>query len=146
MIKTLLFLHILLFMFSFAFTGGLGIYLARMAKSSDHATIQAAFRTAAPLTLMGGIGWILTGIIGGALAQAYGFDPTAPWLVAVYVVFAILLLNGFLLHRPLHRRVATATPGPQLEAALHAPMHRVAAIVSGLSVLALVFLMVVRPG
>ncbi len=146
MIKTLLFVHILLFMFSFAFTGGLGIYLGRVVKGGDHATIQAAFRAAAPLTMAGGIGWILTGITGGALAQGFGFNPVAPWLVGTYILFVILIVTGFALHLPWYRRVVAATSGPMLDAALAAPSHRIATVISGLSVLALVFLMVARPG
>lgn len=146
MTNTLLFLHILLFMFSFAFTGGVGVLLKRMARGGDQATIQAAYRAAAPLTMAGGIGWILTGLTGGALAQSYGLNPAAPWLLASYAVFVILILNGFLLHRRLHMQVVAATPGPGLEVALAAPAHRVAAAISGLCVLALLFLMVVRPG
>lgn len=148
MTEFLLLLHILLFMFSFAFTGGLNIYLQRIARTGDAKAIHAAFRAANPLSKAGGIGWILTGIAGGALAHAYGYDPAAPWLLCTYAIFAILLLNGFLLHLPWQRRVlaASASPGPELEAALHAPVHRIASIVSAVSVLALLYLMTARPG
>ena len=148
MTEILLFLHVLLFMFSFAFTGGLSIFLQRMARSGDAGTIHAAFSAARPLTMAGGIGWVLTGLVGGALAQAYGYDPATPWLLCAYAVFIVLLLNGFLLHLPWQRRVlaASASPGPELEAALHAPVHRIASIISALSVLVLLYLMTARPG
>jgi len=133
-------------MFSFAFTGGLGIYLQRIARTGDAGAIHAAFRAANPLSKAGGIGWILTGVVGGALAQAYGYDPAAPWLLCTYAIFAVLLLNGFLLHLPWQRRVLAAAPGPELDAALAAPIHKIASAVSAISVLALIFLMTARPG
>ncbi len=148
MTEALLLIHILLFMFSFAFTGGLGIYLQRVARTGDARAIHAAFSAANPLSLAGGIGWILTGIAGGALAQAYGYNPAEGWLVGTYVLFIILLLNGFLLHLPWQKRVvaASASAGPELEAVLHAPSHRIASIVSALCVLSLLYLMTARPG
>jgi uncharacterized membrane protein len=148
MTEALLLIHILLFMFSFAFTGGLGIYLQRVARTGDARAIHAAFSAANPLSLAGGIGWILTGIAGGALAQAYGYNPAEGWLVGTYVLFIILLLNGFLLHLPWQKRVvaASASPGPELESVLHAPSHRIASIVSALCVLSLLYLMTARPG
>jgi uncharacterized membrane protein len=148
MTEILLFLHILLFIFSFAFTAGLGILADRVIKAGDTKAIHAVFRAMKPLSMAGGIGWILTGLTGAALAQAYGYDPATPWLVCTYVVFAILILNGFLLHLPWQRKMlaASAAPGPQLEALSHAPMHRVASAVSAISVLVLIFLMTARPG
>ena len=85
-------------------------------------------------------------MVGGALAQAYGYDPAAPWLLCTYAIFAVLLLNGFLLHLPWQRRVLAAAPGPELDAALAAPIHKIASAVSAVSVLALIFLMTARPG
>lgn len=144
----LLFFHILLFIFSFAFTAGLGILAGRIIKTGDTKVIHTVFRAMGPLSMAGGIGWILTGITGGALAQAYGYNPAAPWLIWAYAVFVILILNGFLLHLPWQRKVlaASAAPGPGLEAVLHAPTHRAASIISAICVLALIYLMTVRPG
>jgi uncharacterized membrane protein len=147
MTEALLLAHILLFMFSFAFTGGLGIYLQRVARTGDARAIHAAFSAAQPLSKAGGIGWILTGIAGGALAQAYGYNPAEAWLLGTYVLFLVLLLNGFLLHLPWQKRVlaASAGPNPDLVAALNAPSHRIASIVSALCVLSLLYLMTARP-
>ncbi len=58
LIELLLFLHILLFVFSFAFTAGIGILLDRVARSRDAKTIQTAFSAARPLSTTGGIGWL----------------------------------------------------------------------------------------
>mgnify|MGYP001552041743 FL=1 len=148
MMEFLLFLHILLFMFSFAFTAGISIFSARVIRTGDAKTIHAVFRAARPLSIAGGIGWILTAIAGAALARMYGFDMTAPWLLCSYVAFAVLILTGFLLHSPWQARVlaASASPGPDFEALLHAPVHRIASGLSAASVLALIYLMTARPG
>jgi len=53
-----------------------------------------------------------------------------------------------LLHSPWQAKViaASAAPGPELQALLNAPTHKLASALSALSVLTLVFLMTVRPG
>ena len=151
MTDILLFLHILLFVFSFAFTAGISILLGRVAGKADPATIHAAFGAARPLSMAGGIGWVLTALVGGALAGAFQLPMNAPWLLGSYVAAAILILTGFLVHAPWQARViaasAPASPtGPQLQALLHSPVHRIATIVSAVSVLTIVYLMVARPG
>ena len=146
MTALLLFFHILLFVFSFAFTAGISILLGKLAAGKDAKAIQAAFRAAQPLSITGGIGWILTALSGGALAGASGLDMTAPWLLMSYGAFAVLILAGFLMHAPWHAKVIAAAPGPELDAALAAPSHRIASSLSALAVLSLLFLMTVRPG
>jgi hypothetical protein len=148
MIEILLFLHILLFVFSFAFTAGVSILLDRVARMRDAKTIHAAFSAARPLSITGGIGWILTALAGAALAHAYGLEPTASWLVYSYAAFAVLILTGLLLHSPWQAKViaASASPGPELDAVLHAPIHRIASGVSAASILTLIYLMTARPG
>ena len=148
MTELLLFLHILLFVFSFAFTAGISILLNRVARTRDAKTIHAVFSAASPLSLAGGIGWILTAVVGAALAGAYGFDMTALWLLWSYAAFAVLILTGFLLHRPWQSKViaASGSPGPELDALLNSPMHRVASTTSAVSILILLYLMTARPG
>ena len=72
----------------------------------------------------------------------------SPWLLASYAAFAVLILVGFLVHLPWQAKVieASAGPSPEMNAVLHAPMHRIATILSALSILAIIFLMTVRPG
>jgi hypothetical protein len=148
MTDVLLCLHILLFVFSFAFTAGISILLDRVARKADPATVHTLFRAARPLSIAGGIGWVLTVLVGGALANAFKLPMNAPWLLGSYAAAAVLILTGFLLHSPWQARViaASASPGPQLQAELHSPMHRIASGVSAVCVLAIVYLMVVRPG
>ena len=148
MAEFLLFLHILLFVFSFAFTAGVSIVGNRVAGTQDARTIHAYFSAVRPLSLAGGVGWILTAAAGGALAHTYGLDMTATWLIYSYIAFAVLILTGFLLHAPWQAKVvaASATPGPELDAVLKSSVHRIASILSALSVLTLVYLMTARPG
>jgi hypothetical protein len=148
MAEFLLILHILLFVFSFAFTAGVSIIGNRVAGTRDAKTIHAYFSAVRPLSIAGGIGWLLTAAAGGALAHAYGLDMTAPWLIYSYIAFAVLILTGFWLHNPWQAKVvaASAAPGPELDAVLNAPVHRIASIVSALSVLTIVYLMTARPG
>lgn len=147
MIEFLLFLHILLFVFSFAFTAGIGILNDRVARTRDARTIHAVFRAAQPLSMLGGFGWMLTAAAGVALAIAYGYDLTATWLLCSYAAFAVLILTGALLHTPWQAKVlaASAAPGPELEALLRSPLHRIASGLSAVSVLTLLYLMVARP-
>lgn len=144
MTQLLLALHILLFAFSFAFTAG--ILGDRIARGGDAKVIHAYFSAVRPLSIAGGIGWILTALVGGALAAPYGLPMTAPWLLGSYAAFAVLILSGFLLHSPWQAKVVAASAAPELQQLLHAPSHRIASILSALSILTLIFLMTVRPG
>ena len=147
MIEILLFLHILLFVFSFAFTAGIGILNDRVARTGDARVIHAVFGAARPLSLTGGLLWILTAASGMALAVATGYALTTPWLLGSYLAFAVLILTGALLHSPWQAKVlaASAAPGPELGALLRAPIHRIASGLTAVSVLALLYLMVARP-
>jgi hypothetical protein len=148
MTELLLFLHILLFLFAFTFTAGTSILLGRVAATRDARIIHAAFSAARPLSITGGICWLLTALAGIGLAHAYGLELTTPWLVYSYIVFAVLILTGFLLHSPWQAKViaASASGGPELDALLQAPIHRIASGVSAVSVLILIYLMTARPG
>jgi hypothetical protein len=148
MTEFLLYLHILLFVFSFAFTAGISILADRVASGRDAKTIHGVFSTVRPLATAGGVGWILTALAGGALASASGYNMAAPWLLGSYGAFAVLILVGFLVHSPWQAKViaASAAPGPELEKVLQAPSHRIASILSAVSVLVLLYLMTARPG
>ena len=148
MIEFLLFAHILLFVFAFTFTAGTSILLGRVAATRDAKIIQATFTAARPLSMTGGICWLLTALMGMGLAHAYGLDMATPWLVYSYFAFAVLILTGFLLHHPWQAKViaASASGGAELDALLQSPIHRIASGVSAASVLTLVYLMTAKPG
>ncbi|HEX3755448.1 MAG TPA: DUF2269 family protein [Rhizomicrobium sp.] len=148
MTEFLLLLHILLFMFSFALTAGIAFLTNRVARGGDAKTIYAVFSAARPLSMAGGIGWLLTAATGGALAAIYSFDMTAPWLLGSYAAFAVLIIVGFAMHAPWQAKViaASASAGPELQTVLNAPAHRIANLLSAASVLCLLYLMTARPG
>lgn len=148
MTEVLLYLHILLFAFSFAFTAGISILGDRVARTGDAAAVHALFSAARPLSFAGGVGWILTALAGAGLARAYGLDMAAPWLLGSYAAFAVLILSGFLLHNPWQAKViaASASGGPELNALLQSPVHRIASGLSSVSILTLVYLMTAQPG
>jgi len=148
MIELLLFLHILLFVFAFTFTAGTGILLGRVAASGDTKIIHTTFLAARPLSMTGGICWLLTALVGVGLAHAYGLEMTTPWLVYSYIAFAVLILTGFLLHSPWQAKVITASGsgGVGLDVLLQSPVHRIASGVSAVSVLTLIYLMTAKPG
>ena len=148
MTEFLLLLHILLFMFSFALTAGIAILTNRVARGGDAGTIHTVFSAARPLSMAGGIGWLLTAATGGALAAIYGLDMTAPWLLGSYAAFAVLIIVGFAMHAPWQARMiaASASAGPELEAVIKSPAHRIAGLLSAASVVCLLYLMTARPG
>ncbi len=148
MIELLLFLHILLFVFAFTFTAGISILLGRVAASGDAKIIHTSFTAARPLSMTGGILWLLTALVGVGLAHAYGLALTTPWLVYSYIVFAVLILTGALLHNPWQAKViaASGSGGAELGALLQSPIHRIASGVSAVSVLTLIYLMTAKPG
>ena len=144
MVHILLALHLVLFAFSFAFTAGLGILQARVTKSGDARKIHDVFSAARPLSIAGGIGWIVTALVGVGLAQAAGYDLGASWLVWSYVLFAVLMAVGFGLHSPHQAKVIAASANgmtPELQAMLKSPVIPLAGMVSALGVIAIVYLM-----
>ena len=62
MTGVLLTLHILVFVIAFAFTAGVGILSARVARSGDASVIHGVFVAARPLQWVGGIGWFVSSV------------------------------------------------------------------------------------
>ena len=76
----------------------------------------------------------------------------APWLIAAYVVFLIAMVTGAAFSGPWTQRVARAasasdgvTPSADLEAALADPRGLIASTILMASIVAIIFLMVVKP-
>jgi hypothetical protein len=150
MATIMLFVHVLCFAAALMLTTGVSIALSRVAATRDPRVIARVFSVARPLQIGGGVMWIVTGALGGWLASTMG---PAPWLPYAYVAFAVLLLAGFGLHAPWSAKVgrlAAADPGetagPELSAAIDAPLEKVAKLVSSMAILALIWLMVAKPG
>ena len=93
------------------------------------------------------------GAIFGLLAAWSGqMDFTAPWLIATYVLFVAAMVTGIAFSDPWVRRLgsaaATSGDGPtaELEAVIDEPRAKVASAWLMFSIVAIIFLMVVKPG
>lgn len=150
MFVILLTLHIIAFAMSLALTAGTGIAAARVARGRDAKVIHAVFKAIKPLTIVGGIGWFVTGGLGAWVAAEMGASFTATWMVLTYVIFAVLVITGFFVHSPWHDRVieasSTGMMTPTLDKLLSAPTSPVASAISALCVVALTYLMIAQPG
>lgn len=149
----LLSLHILIVVFAFAFTAGVGILASRVARSRDARAIHAVFAAAQPLATFGGIGWIVAGALGAWIAAKAGIPFDSPWLLGSYAALAVLVGSGLALHAPWMTRVIRASAGSgdgtvsaELDALLRSPVSSIASAVSGVCFVALIYLMTARPG
>lgn len=150
MFAILLSLHILVFVMAFAFTAGIGILSARIARSRDARLIHDVFVAARPLQWTGAIGWLVAGALGAWMAVRAGIAFDAPWLLYSYAAFAVLLVAGLGIHAPWQGKVIAASAGgtltPELDALLRSPLHPLASALSAVSFIALVYLMTAQPG
>jgi hypothetical protein len=153
MLGLLLTLHILVFVIAFAFTAGVGILSARVARSGDARVIHGVFVAARPLQWAGGIGWFVAGALGAWIAVEAGVPFDRPWLLWSYAAFAVLIVAGLGMHAPWQAKVITASAGsmdgaitPELDRLLHSPVHPVASALSAVSFITLVYLMTAQPG
>jgi len=146
----LLSLHILVFALSLAFTAGVGILCARVARTGNPEAIRTTFTAARPLQTAGGIGWLVTAALGMAVASSFAIPLTETWLLWSYAAFAVLFLSGVALHNPWAAKVVAAASDGQkseeLQALLRSPVSPLASALSAASVIALIYLMSVRPG
>ena len=149
MLHVLLVLHLVLFVFSFAFTAGLGILQSRVARSGDAQKIHTVFSACRPLSMAGGFAWLLTALVGVGLAQMAGYSLTDPWLDYSYAGFAVLMAVGFGFHAPHQAKVIAESANgmtPELAATLKSPVAPLAGVISALAVIAIVWFMSSRMG
>jgi hypothetical protein len=93
------------------------------------------------------------GAIFGVLAAWSGeMDFTAPWLIATYVLFVAAMATGIAFSDPWVRRIggAAAASGngatPELDAVIDEPRAKIASAWLMFTIVAIIFLMVVKPG
>lgn len=147
------FLHI-----AFVFSGITLIYgteflLHRIGRSGDTRSIRTAFSMAKPVATVGpAIFWIGVGF-GITAGVVNGYNLLAPWLLATYVLVAVLLVAGLTITVPWMNRVgalAAATAdgpvSPELAAALHDGRATALMWASIVVDVAIVGLMVFKPG
>jgi len=144
------YLHVIIMFSAVGIAVGSELLLHRIAASGDRNAIRTAFNLAKPLNaaipILFGIG-LLFGI---AAALAGEFDLFAPWLLMAYVIFALAMAIGAVFQSPWVARVARAadseTDGSsELARLLGDPLPRYAMYASWLLIVAIVFVMVVKP-
>jgi hypothetical protein len=147
------FLHIAFIFGGITLVYGAEILLHRIGRSGDTRTIRTAFQMAKPVATVGpAIFWI--GVAFGLTAAVVnGYNLLAPWLLAAYALVATLLVAGRTITVPWLNRVGTlaaAAPdgpaSPELSAALHDRSATVLVYVSLVVDVAIVALMVFKPG
>jgi uncharacterized membrane protein len=155
MLPILLVLHIVCFGLAMSLTAGVGMLLGRIAASQDLRLIHKAFAMAAPLPKIGGALWFAAAGLGLATAVVAGLPLGAGWLIASYAAFAVLAAVGLGVHAPWQAKVvrlsaadvaAGETVRPELAAALASPLEKLATVLTLLGIIALIWLMVAKPG
>jgi uncharacterized membrane protein len=149
----LLALHVLVAFAAVAFLVVPGAMLVAAANSRDVPFIRRAFAVGAFHGRVGGPLLLLAGILGIALAIVAGIPLGSRWLVASYVVYALLLVIGTGYHARWEMRVARLAhaspdnaPSPELAAAIADPLGKPMLWVSAILWIAIVYLMVAKPG
>ena len=150
MYEILLTLHIVAFGMALALTAGASILAGRVGGSKDPAIIHTVYGALYPVTMTGGMLWFVTGALGFWVAAEVGLSLGETWLTMSFAVFAVLLVTGFFVHAPYIRAVIAASERgamtPELEKALASPAGPIASAVSAVSTIALVYLMIAKPG
>lgn len=147
------FLHIAFIFGGITLIYGTEILLHRIGRSGDTRSIRTAFAMAKPVAMVApAIFWV--GVAFGITAGVVnGYNLLAPWLLATYVLVALLLVAGLTITVPWMNRVGAlaaaapdGAPSPELTGALHD--GRVTALMWASIVVdfAILGLMVFKPG
>jgi hypothetical protein len=131
---------------------GQGMLEGAVARSGDVRALRRVLAAEDAFTPIGG-GIFLLGIAFGVVtALTGGLDLTEPWLIAGYVLTAVILILAFAYHAPTSNRLkalaaasADDAPSKELRAAMDAPIGRVVNVLDGLVWLGVIFVMVVKP-
>jgi hypothetical protein len=146
-------LHILAAFVAVAFLIVPGLILEIVGHTHDVVLIRKTYALASFHGKIGGPFMILILVFGIAAAMTIGIPLLLPWLVISYVLFALLLAAGFGYHMRRELRIAAlsvtspdAAPSAELAAVLDDPLARPMLWLSGALWIALIVVMVVRPG
>jgi uncharacterized membrane protein len=145
-------LHVLVAFAAFGLLMVPGLMLFSAARSRDVAFIRRTFALGAFHGRIGGPLALLAGILGFAVAGMYRVPLGAGWLVASYIVYALLVMIGIGYHMRWELRVAALAkaspenaPSPELAAAIADPLGTPMMWISAILWIALIYLMVARP-
>jgi uncharacterized membrane protein len=141
------YVHVLLAIVAVGFNASYGIWLARAAREPAHLghvlrgikVLDDRFADPAYALLL---------VTGVSMTFAAGIPLTTRWILSALILYAVLLVGGFAVYTPtLRRQIAVLeTAGPaSAEYLAVASRGRIVGIVLAVIVVAIVFLMVVKP-
>ena len=147
------FLHIAFIFGGITLVYGTEILLHRISRSGDTRAIRTAFAMAKPVATVGPVIFWIGVAFGLTAAIVNGYNLLAPWLVATYALIATILVAALRITVPWLNRVgalaASAPDGPaspELTTALHDRSVTVLLYLSLVVDVAIVALMVFKPG
>ena len=144
--------HVLVAVAAISFLVVPGAMLVSAARTRDVAFIRRVFALGAFHGQVGGALLLLAGILGLIVAIVAGIPLGAGWLIASYVVYALLVILGIGYHARWEMRVAKlaqaspdAEPSPELAALIDDPLQTPMLWLSALLWVSIVYLMVAKP-
>lgn len=87
--------HVFIALFAFGTLPFPGLYFIQIAQGADVATVRRVSRIATARGKIGGPCLILAAALGFWAASSLGIPLGAHWLIAAYVLFAVLFVTGF---------------------------------------------------
>jgi hypothetical protein len=146
------YLHILAMFSAVGSIIGTETLLHRVARSGDVRAMRTAFALARPMNVITPVLFLIGVALGILAAITGGLDLLAPWLLIAYVLFAVMFaLGGAVQGRWLERIAAAAAvsdnahPSPELQRLIHDRAALTAMYVGWILLVAIIFLMVVKP-
>jgi hypothetical protein len=150
-VRVFVFLHVLTMFFAIAMSGGVELFLMRVARTRDAHTIRTVFELHQKLVRVITIAFMLGLAFGVTAIFVNNFNPFAPWLLFAYPLFVAGILTGALgiggwADRVLAAASATGDgASAQLETAVMSSRGRNSLILFWLITAALIFVMVMKP-
>jgi hypothetical protein len=147
------FLHIAFIFSAIALVYGTEFILHRIGRSGDTRAIRTAFQITKPVGTLGPVMFSIGIVFGITAGLVNGYNLLAPWLLATYVLVAVIMAAGLTITVPWMNRVGALSaaapdgaPTAELEAALHD--QRVSGLMWASIVVdvVIVALMVFKPG
>lgn len=148
--RIFVFLHVLTMFFAVAISGGVELFLMRIARTRDARTIRTVFELHQKLVKLVPLSFMLGLAFGVIAIFVNGFNPFAPWLLLAYPLFVAGILTGAYGVGPWADGVIAAAASsdpasPELEAAVNSPRGRNALVLFWAVLAAIVFVMVMKP-
>ncbi|HEY6326077.1 MAG TPA: DUF2269 family protein [Candidatus Cybelea sp.] len=152
MTTTVYFFHVLFAFAAIAFLVVPGAMMEMAAHTRDVPFIRRMYQMGKFHGQIGGPLALLAALVGLFAAWRLGIPWTSGWLVAAYVVFALIMLLGIGYHTRREIRIGAlaqaspdAAPSPELAAVIDDPLSRPVLWASGLLWILLIWLMVAKP-